>query len=85
MGLLCDRLGDAKGAVHYLGRALPLDYGETDWRMIYARDLAKVGRTDDAMHQAQIVLRERPQSTEAQDLLYKLNRPTTQSIDALYR
>jgi len=85
MGLLCDKLGDAKGAVHYLGRALTLDYGETDWRMVYARDLAKVGRTDDATHQAQIVLRERPQLQEAQDLLYQLDKPTTQSIDELYR
>jgi O-antigen ligase/tetratricopeptide (TPR) repeat protein len=85
MGLLCDKLNDGKGAAHYLGRALSLDYSETDWRMIYARNLAKIGRTDDAIHQAQIVLRERPQMQEAQDLLYQLNGPSTQPIDELYR
>jgi O-antigen ligase len=83
MGLLCAKEGDDKGAVAYLGRALKFEYGEVDWRLVYAKSLAKVGRKDDAIHQAEIILRIRPHMQEAQDLIDELSEPTTQAIQEL--
>jgi predicted Zn-dependent protease len=83
MGMLCLKEKDYPAAINYLGRALKLDYGEVDWRLAYAQSLAEVGRKDEAIHQAQIILRERPQMPEAQNLLDLLNRPTTRALDEI--
>ena len=85
MGLLSAQRGDFKGAVYYLGRALIPNYGEQDWRLVYAQSLAKLGRKQEAIHQAEIILAARPQMSEAQDLIDQLTPPTTQTLDDLLR
>jgi tetratricopeptide (TPR) repeat protein len=85
MGLLSAQRGDFKGAVYYLGRALIPDYGEQDWRLVYAQSLAKLGRKQEAIHQAEIILAARPQMSAAQDLIDQLTPPTTQTLDDLLR
>jgi tetratricopeptide (TPR) repeat protein len=81
MGLLCVKRKDPKHAIIYLSRALLLDYGNVDWRLAYARSLAAVGRKDDAMHQAQVMLSAHSDMSEAQDLLDKLSTPTTRPFE----
>jgi Flp pilus assembly protein TadD len=84
MGMMCVKKNDLEGACKYLGRALTLDHGQQDWRMVYAQCLAKIGKKDDAARQARIILHARPGLTQAQDLLDSLTDvPTTQSIDDL--
>jgi tetratricopeptide (TPR) repeat protein len=84
-GLLCFKERDFPAAIKYLGKALKYDYGEVDWRLAYAQSYAEIGNKDEAMRQARIILRERPQMSEAQDLIDLLNRPTTQALDGLLR
>ncbi|MBM4036917.1 MAG: hypothetical protein FJ290_00255 [Planctomycetes bacterium] len=54
-------------------RALALDYGQVGWRLELARLLAEVGRVTEAMHQARICLRLRPELASARKLLEDLS------------
>jgi tetratricopeptide (TPR) repeat protein len=85
MGLLCLKRGQAAQAIPYLSRALNLDYGRVDWRMQYAHALEAVGRKSDAIHQAEIILRQRPKLPEAVDLIDRLSTPSTRALSELER
>ncbi|HUT56626.1 MAG TPA: tetratricopeptide repeat protein, partial [Phycisphaerae bacterium] len=64
---------DYEGAVKYYRRALALDYGQVDWRFNLAQALAESGRVAEAMHEARICLRLRPQMTVAERLIADLS------------
>ena len=65
--------GDAPGAVDLLRRALARDYGRVDWRLRLARALAGSGRPAEALAEAKVGLRLRPQSAEARKLVGDLS------------
>ena len=73
MGNLCSRDKNYAAAVGYYERALALDYGQVHWRLDLARALAKTGRTAQAIHQARVCLRLRPQLTAARELIADLS------------
>ncbi len=52
---------DPNAAIEYYGKALDLDYSQVQWRFTLAKLLAKTGRVSDAIQQAKICLRIRPQ------------------------
>ena len=62
-----------EAAVEYFQRALALDYGNTNWRLTLARTLAQQGKNEEAIHQARICLRLRPQMTAATRFIEQLS------------
>ena len=58
-----------EAAIDCYGRALAGDFGQVGWRFRLAQLLEKSGRTDEAIRQARICLRFRPQMKEAEDLV----------------
>jgi O-antigen ligase/tetratricopeptide (TPR) repeat protein len=60
-------------AVEYYNRALALDYGQIDWRFALARLLAETDRIPEAMNEARICLRLRPQFKAAERLVTELS------------
>ena len=64
---------DYQTSVDYYRRALALDYGQVGWRFNLAQALAKSGRVADAMHEARICLRLRPQMMVAERLIADLS------------
>ena len=70
---ICRRNGDHESAIAYYRRALGGDYGQVDWRLAYARTLADEGQPDQAMHEAKICLRLRPQLEAARQLIGELS------------
>ena len=62
-----------KAAIEYYRRALALDYGQVNWRLTLARLLADTGHIPEAMHEARICLRLRPQSKAAVKLVADLS------------
>jgi tetratricopeptide (TPR) repeat protein len=64
--------GNDDRAIEYFRRALALDYAKADWRIALARALVKVGRMREALHEARICLRFRPESRSARSLVSKL-------------
>lgn len=50
-----------------------MDYGKTSWRLSLAGALAKVDKNEDAIHEAKICLRLRPQMTAAKKLIEDLS------------
>jgi O-antigen ligase/tetratricopeptide (TPR) repeat protein len=83
MGMLCSQNRETADAIKYLSRALTLAYGDVGWRMEYARNLAAAGRKDDAIEQAETVLRIRPHFEPAQDLIEHLSTPSTRAMEEL--
>jgi tetratricopeptide (TPR) repeat protein len=65
--------GDLESAIALFDRALSQDYTQIDWRLKMAHVLASSGRIDDAIHQARICLRLRPNHAEATQLLSDLS------------
>ncbi len=64
---------DYAPAIEYYQRALVLNYGQVDWRYRLARLLADAGRIPEAMNEAKICLRLRPQSKAAKKLIEELS------------
>ena len=71
-GLLA-REKDFPAAAEHYRRALALDYGNVDWRLARARALAQSGQVPEAMHEAQVCLRLRPELAEAKRLIGELS------------
>jgi tetratricopeptide (TPR) repeat protein len=70
---ICRRQKDNEAAIEHYRRALALDYGQVRWRFALAKLLAEVGRKPEAVHEARICLRLRPQFKEAEKLIADLS------------
>jgi len=64
---------DKEAAIENYRRALALDYGQVDWRFGLAKLLADVGAIPEAIHEARICLRLRPQFAAAKRLIEDLS------------
>jgi len=62
-----------EAAIEYYYRALERDYGEVNWRLSMARLLAKTEQVPEAIRQARICLRLRPQMEAAERLIADLS------------
>jgi len=60
---------DNKAAIECYRRALALNYSQVQWRLTLARLLAETENIPEAIQQARICLRVRPQSKEAENLI----------------
>ena len=67
-------------AIEYYRRALALDYGQVGWRFTLAGLLAEKGDIQEAIHEARICLRLRPQFKAAEKLIADLSvRPVAEN------
>jgi len=73
LGNIYRRENDNKTALEYYQRALALDYGQVYWRFTLARLLAETDRIGEAIHEARICLRLRPQFKAAEKLIADLS------------
>jgi len=73
MAAICTRENDMEAAIEYYRRALALDYGQVNWRFNLAKLLAETGQIAEAIHQARICLRLRPQFQAAKKLIEELS------------
>jgi len=73
LAYLCARQQDHAAAIEYFRRALVLDYGQVQWRLAQARCLSEMNLVPEAMHEARICLRLRPQMTAATRLIEELS------------
>jgi len=64
---------DNEAAIEYYRHALVLDYGQVYWRLDMARLLAEMERIPEAIHEARICLRLRPQLKAAEKLIADLS------------
>ncbi|MBN1763792.1 MAG: O-antigen ligase family protein [Sedimentisphaerales bacterium] len=64
---------DYELAIEYYRRALALDYGRVQWRLLLARLLAETNQISEAVHEARICLRLYPRMPGAEELLAKLS------------
>ncbi len=64
---------DFESAIEYYHRALTLNYAQVDWRYRLARMLVEAERIPEAMNEAKICLRLRPQFKAAQKLIEDLS------------
>jgi tetratricopeptide (TPR) repeat protein len=60
-------------AIQWYQKALGLNYGEVDWRLNLAGIMAATGRVSDAMEEAKICIRLRPQCDEARKMIGDLS------------
>ena len=67
------RESDNDAAIEYYRRALALDYGQVYWRLTLARLLAETEQIPEAIHEARICLRLRPQFKAAEKLISDLS------------
>ncbi len=65
--------GDLDAAIRHYQRAVRLDYDQVSWHYVLAQLLAQADRADEAMHQARICLRLRPDHTSATRLIEQLS------------
>ena len=65
--------GDFAQAIVWYRKAVDFDYGQVDWRLHLASLLAEHGHVSEAMEQAKICIRLRPQSNEARKLIGDLS------------
>jgi len=73
------RENDNDQAIECYRRALTLDYGQVNWRFTLARLLADEGHLPEAIHEARICLRLRPQFKAAEKLIADLSvRPVAE-------
>jgi O-antigen ligase len=80
------REGRVEEAIEYYRRALALEYGSVHWHYHLARTLADMGAVPDAIHEAKICLRLRPNYALARQLIEDLSiRPeAVERSDASY-
>ena len=64
---------DNEAAIEHYRRALVLDYGQVQWRFALATLLAETGKIPEAIHEARICLRLRPQFKPAERLIENLS------------
>jgi tetratricopeptide (TPR) repeat protein len=64
---------DNEAAIEHYRRALALDYGQVQWRLALANLLAQTNKISEAIHEARICLRLRPQFKAAERLIEKLS------------
>jgi tetratricopeptide (TPR) repeat protein len=64
---------DNEAAIEHYRRALALDYGHVQWRFALATLLAETGKISEAIHEARICLRLRPQFRAAERLIGQLS------------
>ena len=60
-------------AADYYSRALALNYGAVHWRLNLIKLLAEMGHINEAMHEARICLKIRPELKEAEKLIAELS------------
>lgn len=60
-------------AAQYYSRALALNYGAVHWRLNLTKLLAEMGRINEAMHEARICLKIRPELKEVEKLIAELS------------
>jgi tetratricopeptide (TPR) repeat protein len=65
-------------AIEWYRQALVLEYGQVDWRIRLARLLDKAGQLDEAVRQARVCLRLRPEMPEARALIVRAGDRRTQ-------
>jgi tetratricopeptide (TPR) repeat protein len=70
-----DAAGRKPEAVDYVAKAIVIEYGRVDWRLYKARLLRDLNRFPEAITEAELVLRSKPQSVEAKALLDYLQDP----------
>jgi tetratricopeptide (TPR) repeat protein len=70
---ICARENDNGAAIENYRRALVLDYGQVQWRFTLATLLAKTERIPEAIHEARICLRLRPEFTVAKKFIADLS------------
>jgi len=70
---ICARENDYEAAIENYRRALALDYGQVQWRFTLATLLAKTDRIDEAIREARICLRLRPEFKAAERLIADLS------------
>ena len=75
MADLLQRQGDLPGAVAYYRRAIDGNFGNVDWHLGLARVLARLGETAQAVQEADICLRLKPDSAAARQMLSDLATP----------
>jgi tetratricopeptide (TPR) repeat protein len=68
--------GNLDASIELYRRALAQDYNRVEWRLALAQALADDGQVNEAIHEAKICLRLRPQYRPATALLEKLNSHT---------
>ena len=73
MGWISASETDYHAAIEYYHRALAMDYGNVGWRQGLARSLAKTGDVRQAIVEARICLRLRPQDGETRRLIQELS------------
>ncbi len=73
LGNIYKRENDNETAIEYYQRALTLDYGQVYWRLTLARLLAETDRIPEAIREARICLRLRPQFKAAEKLIADLS------------
>jgi tetratricopeptide (TPR) repeat protein len=64
--------GDWNAAAEYYRQALAIDYGQAPWHLSLAHALAMAGRAAEAAHEARVCLRLRPDMTDAERLIARL-------------
>jgi tetratricopeptide (TPR) repeat protein len=77
--------GKTDAAVALYRRALTLDYSEVDWRLELARTLAAMGKPVEALREAQICIRLRPNMEAAKDLVATLSVESPATQPAVHR
>ncbi|NQT00582.1 MAG: O-antigen ligase family protein [Planctomycetes bacterium] len=70
---ICRKEKDNEAAIAYYRRALALDYSQVYWRFALARLLADTDRIPEAIHEARICLRLRPEFKAAEKLIADLS------------
>ena len=70
---ICARENDYDAAIENYRRALALDYSQVQWRFTLAMLLAKTDRIDEAIREARICLRIRPEFNAAEGLIADLS------------
>jgi O-antigen ligase/tetratricopeptide (TPR) repeat protein len=70
---ICRKENDTEAAIEHYRRALALEYGQVQWRYTLARLLAENDRVPEAIHEARICLRLRPQFEAAKSLIEELS------------
>jgi len=70
--------GNLEATIEHYQRAVRLDYDQVAWHYALAQSLAQVNRLDEALHEAEICLRLRPDYAPAKSLMKELStRPAT--------
>ncbi len=77
---LLQREKDWPAAIELYRRALSLDYGQVNWRLQLAKSLAEAGQADEAMSEAHICLRLRPEMAGAKQLIADVSVPPRPSL-----